>query len=272
MRRLFALTFVLALPLFAGMPGADAAGNPVVAGSTAPGTIRETAPEAVYELDVSAPICGVYRDGKWLRPLDPDESGRPEAIARARAEGEEYLRREALKLALSRLGFTLFTQDRLPGCSVRYGLEIRTPQWGKDPLDLLMERLSYPRLFEVLSQETVERNRDLLLYRRIRIGLDVLKGQLDAEGYSRGKSSLRVRFVRGTRLEERTFLDAVRTRFPYLSKMEPQAPQKGGAEYLLVSHAPADKVVEKLKGMDTGLMKFSVELLSGGVVEVALWR
>lgn len=244
----------------------------IASGSVAPEPLREVASEAVYELDTAAPICGMYRDGKWYRPLDLDESGRPEAIARARSDGEEYLRREALKLALSGLGYSLSSQDRPPGCFVEYGMEIRTPQWRKDPLDLLMERLSFPRLLEVLSQETVERNRELVLYRRIRIRLDVLKEQMDLHGYTAAKSSIRIRFVRATRLEERTFIESVRTQFPYLSRLEKASLQKGGAEYLLISHAPAERVIENLRGLNVGPQKLSVELLPGDVAEVALWR
>jgi hypothetical protein len=50
------------------------------------------------------------------------------------------------------------------------------------------------------------------------------------------------------------------------------SPQKDRPEYLIVSHAPVEKSVEKLRGIDAGSMKFSVELLSGDVAEVALWR
>ena len=83
---------------------------------------------------------------------------------------------------------------------------------------------------------------------------------------------IRIRFVRANSLEERTFLDAVRTQFPYLSRLEKASLQKGGAEYLLVSHAPAERVIENLRGLNVGPPKLSVELLPGDVAEVALWR
>jgi peroxiredoxin len=241
-------------------------------GSVSPEQLKEVASEAVYELDLSVPVCGVYRDGKWHRPLDLDESGRPEAIARARAEGEESLRREAMKLALSQLGLSIWAQDRPPGCFVRYGMEIRTPQWKKDPLDLLLERLNLPRIFEVVSQETVERERDLVLYRRIKIQLNALKEQLDADGYAAAKSSIRIRFVRASRLEERAFVEAIHTQFPYLSSLEKEVTPRGKSEYLLVSQAPPDKVVEKLQGLDVGPPKLSVDLLPENIAEVAMWR
>ncbi|MDA8123026.1 MAG: TlpA disulfide reductase family protein [Deltaproteobacteria bacterium] len=240
--------------------------------SVSPGPLKEVASEAVYELDLSAPVCGVYRDGKWYRPLDLDESGRPEAIARARSEGEESLRREAMNLALSQLGFSIRAQDRPPGCFAGYGMEIRTPRWKKDPLDLLIERLNLPRIMEVVSQETVERERELVLYRRIKIRLDALKEQLDADGYAAAKSSIRIRFVRASRLEERAFVEAIRTQFPYLSSLEKETTPRGETGYLLVSHAPADKVVEKLRGLDVGPPKLSVDLLPGNIAEVAMWR
>ncbi|MBI5577174.1 MAG: hypothetical protein HY896_12540 [Deltaproteobacteria bacterium] len=261
MRRISSLILASSFSLCACLSVADAA-EP----------LRENVQEAVFDMDVASPVCGVYRDGKWFRPLDPEESGRPEAIARARSEGEEYLRRQALKLALSRLGYSLDSQDRPPSCSVPYGMEIRTPRYGKDSIDLLMERLNFPRLLEVVSQETAVRNRDLLLYRRIRIRLDVLKEQLDTEGYALAKSSLLIRFVRGTNLDERTFIEAVRTRYPYLSRIERQGSQKERPEYLILSHATTEKAVEKLRGIDAGPMKFSIELMAGDVAEVALWR
>jgi hypothetical protein len=244
----------------------------IAAGSVAPEPLREVASEAVYELDTAAPICGVYRDGKWYRPLDLDESGRPEAIARGRAEGEESLRREAVSLALSQLGLAIYTRDRPLGCFARYGMEIRTQQWKKDPLDLHLERLNLPRILEVVSQETVERERELVLYRRIKIQLNALKEQLDTDGYTAAKSSIRIRFVRASRLEERAFVEAIHTQFPYLSSLEKETTPRGETGYLLVSQAPADKVVEKLRGLDVGPPKLSVELLPGNIAEVDMWR
>jgi peroxiredoxin len=241
-------------------------------GSVSPEPLREVDLEAVYELDLSVPVCGVYRDGKWYKPLDLNESGRPEAIARARATGEESLRREAVRLALSQLGITLQVQDRPLGCFAKYGMEIRTPQWKKDPIDLLLEKLNLPRVLEVVSQETVERERELVLYRRIRIQLNALKDQLDADGYTAARSSIRIRFARATRLEERAFVEAIHTQFPYLTSLEKGPSPKLGTEYLLVSQAPATKVIEKLRGLDVGPPKLSVDLLSGDIAEVAMWR
>lgn len=241
-------------------------------GAVSPEPPKEIVSEPVFDLDISVPICGVYRDGKWYRPLDLDESGRPEAVARARAEGEESLRREAVRLALARLGMTIFAPDRYLECFPGYGMEIRTPQWKKDPLDLLMERLSPPRLFEVVSQETVERERELVLYRRIRIHLNALKDQLDADGYTAERSTLLLRFTRASRLEERAFLEALHTQFPYLSSLEKTDSARGGTEFRIVSQAPPNKVVEKLRGLDVGPPKLSVELIQGGIVEVAMWR
>ncbi len=241
-------------------------------GSISPEPLKEVASEVVYELDLSVPICGVYRDGKWYRPLDLDESGRPEAIARARAEGEEVLRREALRLALSQIGYSLEARENPVGCFSKYGLEIRTPVREKDPIDMLLERLNLPRILEVASQETVEQDRRLVLYRRIRVQLNALKEQLDADGYSPEKSVIRIRFVRSSALETRAFLEAVRTGFPYLSSLQKDTTSKGGEEYVLVSQAAAEKVVEKLQAMDVGPQKLSVELLPGNIAEVAMWR
>ena len=118
----------------------------------------------------------------------------------------------------------------------------------------------------------MERERELVLYRRIKIRLDGLKEQLDADGYTVEKSSIRIRFVRASRLEERTFLEAIRTQFPYLSSLEKETTPRGEPEYLLVSQAPADKVVGKLQGLNVGPPKLSVDLLPGNIAEVAMWR
>lgn len=241
-------------------------------GSVSPEPLKEVASEAVYDLEAVVPLCGVYRDGKWYRPMDRDEAGRPEAIARARAGGEEHLRREAVRLALAELGIELYAMDRTPSCAVPYGMEVRTPYWPKDPLDLFLDRLNLPRVLEVVSQETVEQDRELLLFRRIRILLNGLREQLAADGYTAAKSEVRLRFVRATPLEQRAFLDAVATQFPYLSVLRKAVIPKGGVEYVLACHAPADKVIEKLRALDVGPPKLSVDLLPGGIVEVAMWR
>lgn len=241
-------------------------------GAVSPERLKEVAAEAVYDLDVTAPICGVYRDGRWYRPLDLDESGRPEAVARARAAGEEHLRREAVRLALARLGFGLFYRPRLPSCFAAYGIEIRTPRPEKDTLDLFLERLNLPRVLEVVGQETVERERELLLYRRIRIHLPALVEQLEADGFAAGKTTLRIRFVQASPMDERFFLDAVRTQFPYLASLRAEPSVRGGQEYVLECHAPAGTAVEKLQALDVGARKLSVDLLPGGVAEVAMWR
>jgi hypothetical protein len=78
--------------------------------------------------------------------------------------------------------------------------------------------------------------------------------------------------VRASRLEERAFVEAIHTQFPYLSSLEKETTPRGETGYLLVSQAPADKVVEKLRGLDVGPPKLSVELLPGNIAEVAMWR
>lgn len=241
-------------------------------GEVSPEPLKEVGAEAVYDLDVVSPVCGLYRDGKWFRPLDLDESGRPEAIARARAEGEEHLRREAIRLALAELGISLYGKKRMPDCSVPYGTEIRTPRREPDTIDLLVARLNLPRVYDVMDQETIERERELLLYRRVRIFLPALKEQIDNLGYTAAKSTVRVRFVRASPLEERSFVEAVHTQLPYLSEIGKDSAQGGRREYLIVSHAPPGRVVEAMRGLDVGPRKLSVELLPGGIAEVAMWR
>jgi len=240
--------------------------------SAQPEALREAAAEAVYDLDVAAPVCGVYRDGRWYRPLDLDESGRPEAVARARAQGEAYLRREAVRLALARLGYELYAEPRLPSCDVPYGVEIRTPRRGKDPLDLFMDRLDLARAMEVTAQETIERERDLLLVRRIRVHLPALVEQLEAGGYAAARTALRLRFVQGAFGDARVFLDALRSQFPYLVSVRRAPSPLGVEEYLLECHAAPAVAVEKLRTLDVGVRKLSVDVLPGGVAEVSLWR
>lgn len=241
-------------------------------GEVSPEPLKEVASEAVYDLDIVVPVCGVYRDGKWYRPLDLDESGRPEAVARARAEGEESLRREAVRLALAELGISLFAPARAPSCGVPYGQEIRTPRRPADALDLVIDKMNLPRVIDVVAQETIERDRDLVLYRRIKVTLPVLKEQLDAGGYAEQKSTIRLRFVRASLLEERSFLEAVMTQFPYLAEIRKTPTSRGATEYVLTAHASAERVIEKLQSLDVGPRKLSVDLLPGDIAEVAMWR
>ncbi len=241
-------------------------------GAVSPEPLKEVASEAVYDLDVAAPICGVYRDGKWYRPLDLDEAGRPEAIARARAGGEEAIRREAVRLALADLGISLYGPPRSPSCGVAYGQEIRTPRLVKDALDLLIDDLNLTRVLDVVSQETIERDRDLVLYRRIKVSLPVLKEQLDAAGYSADKTTIRLKFIRASLLEERAFIEAIMTQYPFLADLQKSASSRAGTEYVLMSHASAERVAEKLRSLDVGPRKLSVDLLPGDIAEVAMWR
>lgn len=238
----------------------------------APDSLREVASESVFDLEVKAPICGVYRDGAWYRPLDLDESGRPEAIARARARGEEYLTREAIRLALSGMGIDLRSEKRPPECGVSYGMEIRTPATRRDTMDLLLERLSLPRILEVVTQETIERDRSLVLYRRIRVLLPPLVDQMTAAGFDSLKRSYRLRFVRASFPEQMRFVEAVEEQFPYLSEIRPVLSPRGGPEYRLEAYAASETVVRELKDLDVGTRNLSVELLPGEILEVAMWR
>jgi len=237
-----------------------------------PESLREAAAESVFDLEVEAPVCGVYRDGKWYRPLDLDESGRPEAIARARARGETYLTREAIRMALSDIGVTLRYEERPPECAVSYGMEIRMPTARKDTLDLLLDRLSLPRILEVVSQETIERERELFLYRRIRIHLPALADQMASAGFGTREHVYRIRFVRGSFPERRRFLEAVEEQFPYLSDLQPVSSPMGAPEYRLSAYAASDAVVRELKKLDVGTRNLSIEPLPGEILEVAMWR
>ena len=241
-------------------------------GAVGPEGLREAAAEASFELDAKVPLCGTYRDGKWYRPLDLDET-RQDVVARARAGGEEFLRREAVRRALLQLGVALFGEDRTPGCRATYGMELRSLFYHKDALDRFLDHLNLPRVLEVESQETVERERELTLYRRIKVILPALREQLLQDGYSTERSDLRVRFARATQFEEHSFVEALYEQYPYLSTVR-EAPSdlRGRPEYVVSSHATPAKAVERLKALDIGARKIAVELLAGGIAEVTMWR
>ncbi|MHB8833401.1 MAG: peroxiredoxin family protein [Desulfobacteria bacterium] len=241
-------------------------------GAVGPEGLREAASEASFDLDAKVPLCGTYRDGKWYRPLDLDET-RQDVVARARAEGEEYLRREAVRRALLRLGVTLYRRDRTPGCAAAYGVELRSLYHRKDPLDRFLDRLNLPRVLEVESQETVEGERRLALYRRIKVILPALREQFLRDGYTIERSDLRIRFARATPFEEHTFVEALYEQYPYLSAVrEVPSELRGRPEYVVSSHATPAKAVERLNALDVGPRKISVELLAGGIAEVTMWR
>ncbi len=241
-------------------------------GSVGPEGLREASAEVSFDLDADVPLCGTYRDGKWYRPFDVDES-RQDVVARARAGGEEHLRREAVHRALLQAGVALFRQDRGTGCQASYGMELRSVHHRKDALDRFIERLNLPRVLEVESQETVEGERNLTLYRRIKVRLPALREQLLRDGYSPGRSDLRVRFARATPFEEHAFVDALYGQYPYLSAVR-EAPSelRGRSEYVVSSHATPAKAVESFNAFDLGARKVSVELLPGGIAEVTIWR
>lgn len=241
-------------------------------GAVGPEGLREAAAEVSFDLNAKVPLCGTYRDGKWYRPLDLDET-RQDVVARARAEGEEYLRREAVRRALLQLGVTLYGEDRTPGCRAPYGVELRSVRYRKDALDRFLDRLNLPRVLEVESQETVERERELALYRRIKVILPALREQFLHEGYSMERSDLRIRFARATPFEERTFVEALHEQYPYLSAVrEVPSDLRGRPGYVVSSHATPAKAVERLNALDVGARKIAVELLAGGIAEVTMWR
>lgn len=240
-------------------------------GDVSPEVLKDAAAEAVYDLDAVVPVCGVYRDGAWYRPLDLDES-KAEAMARAKVQGEDHLRREAIRLALLDIGVSLAGAPKSPACGAPYGNEIRTPVLPKDQLDIFIDKINLPRSVDVVSQETVERERDLLLFRRIKVNLQVLRDALSSDGYSVEKSVLRIRFVRAAGFEERIFMDAIRDTLPYVSELVRGQGTRGKKESVLTAHATAEKVVEKLREIRIGARNITVDLLPGEIVEVSVWR
>lgn len=241
-------------------------------GAVGPEAIQEVAAEASFDLDVEVPLCGTYRDGKWYRPLDLDET-RQDVLARARAEGEAYLRKEAVRLALVQFGVVLRSEESALTCGVPYGLEYRSAWRKKDALDRFVDQLNLPRVLEVEAQETVERERELALYRRIKVFLPALREQLNRNGYTTGISDLRIRFARATHYEERSFILAVEGQYPFLSSLRRLPPDvRGRPEYLLSSHASPDRVAAELQRLDVGARRLAVELLPGGFLEVSVWR
>jgi len=241
-------------------------------GTVGPEALEEAAGEAAFDLNAAVPLCGTYRDGKWYRPLDLDET-RQDVVARARAEGEEYLRREAVRLALQQLGVSLYDGNPPPGCQAPYGIELRSIHRKKDALSIFVGKLNLPRVLEVDAQETVEQEREIGMYRRIKVFLPALREQLARDGFSLNPVEIRLRFARASHFEEHALVEALSTQFPYLSSIRRMTPHvRGRAEYLLVSHSTPGKVVEGMRGLDVGTRKLSVELLQGGILEVSVWR
>jgi len=241
-------------------------------GAVGPEALQDVAAEVSFDLDVDVPLCGTYRDGKWYRPLDLDET-RQDVLARARAEGEAHLRKEAVRLALVQLGVGFRSEEQALTCGVVYGLELRSVWRKKDALDRFLDQLNLPRVLEVEGQETVERERELALYRRIKVFLPALREQLTRNGYSTDLSDLRIRFARANHFEERAFILAVEGQYPFLSSIRRLPPDvRGRAEYILSSHASPARVAEELRRLDVGARKVSVELLPGGILEVSMWR
>jgi len=241
-------------------------------GAVGPEGVREAATELSFDLDAKVPLCGTYRNGKWYRPLDLDET-RQDVVARARAEGEEFLRREAVRMALAELGVTLYAEERAPGCRAAYGVDLRSPFHRKDALDRFMDRLNLTRVLEVESQETVELERELALYRRIKVALPALREQLLQDGYSVERIDLRIRFARATPFEERAFVEALNEQSRYLSTVrEIPSELRGRPEYVVSAHAAPPRAVEELRALDLGARRIEVELLAGGIAEVTMWR
>jgi hypothetical protein len=241
-------------------------------GFVGPEAIQEVAAEASFDLDVEVPLCGTYRDGKWYRPLDLDET-RQDVLARARSEGEAYLRKEAVRLALVQFGVVFRSEEPALTCGVPYGLEYRSAWRKKDALDRFVDQLNLPRVLEVEAQETVERERELALYRRIKVFLPALREQLIRNGYTTDRSDLRIRFARATHYEERIFIQAVEGQYLFLSSLRRLPPDvRGRPEYLLSSHASPERVAGELQRLDVGARRISVELLPGGILEVSVWR
>ncbi|MBI5906173.1 MAG: TlpA family protein disulfide reductase [Deltaproteobacteria bacterium] len=237
-----------------------------------PESLQGVESEVVYDLSTEAPLCGTYRDGKWYRPLDLDET-RQDVVARARAEGEEALRREAVRLALLQLGVSLHSDERSTGCRAGYGVELRSQYRRKDALDRFAEKMNLPRVIGVEAQETIERDRDLSLYRQIRVHLPALREQLEQGGYSVRRSEIRIRFARATHFEEHNFVEALYSEYPFLSSVRRVTSElRGRDEYVLVSHATPEKAVESMRGMNVGARQLSVELVGGTIAEVSMWR
>lgn len=239
----------------------------------APEKLKEVEEEKYYEVATRVPICGIYREGKWVRPVDDSREEQQKSLERASSVSEYLARRAALRMALEDVGINVYHAEKEPSCLNSYGIEPEMYLGEKDALDLFMEVFTMRQFISREENKSRGGERFVQTFSVFKANLRRLREKVIEKGYSPRPSTYVLKFVNAGFFNHAEFMDKLPRQVPLIGSLKTVSRDGQLIEDELRCHiGDVNNLTVALENLNLERERISATLLGGNVIEIQFLR
>ncbi len=238
-----------------------------------PDRLKEVEGEKYYEVSIRVPVCGIYREGKWVRPVDDSREDRAKSLERATSVAEYLAGREALRMALEDVGVNVSTVNKEPSCVNTFGIEPEMYLGGKDALDLFGETFNTRHFIGREESKNRAEGRFIWTFSVYKANLRKLRDRVMEKGYSPRPSTYVLKFVNADFFNHTEFAEKLPRQIPLVGSLKTVSRDGQIIEDELRCHiADVESLTLALEGLNLERERISAISLGGNVIEIQFLR
>ncbi|RMG57054.1 MAG: TlpA family protein disulfide reductase [Deltaproteobacteria bacterium] len=238
-----------------------------------PEVLRKVEEEKYYEVHVRVPVCGVYRDGTWVRPLDDTREGREGSLKRSMDLADSLALREVVVRALKDVGIELLSTEKDLSCLKPYGMDHRLVAGEEDAYDAFIRDWDLRDAIKREEETRLDRGKFVEGFYTFRVNLQVLQELIVDAGYSLKPVTYVLKYVNPSLYSHLAFVSRIPGDVPLVSGVKRVERNGQVVEDELVCYVPSpDVLMEKLEKINLERERVTAEYLGGNVVEIQFWR
>ncbi len=238
-----------------------------------PEKLRVVEEEKYYEVRVEVPVCGVYLDDKWVRPVDDSREERDDSLNRSMELADEMALREVVKRALNDIGIKLYERKKDLSCVKPYGIDHHLRAGDDDGYDEFIRDWDLRDVLALEDVTKIDRGRFVEGYYQYRVNLRQLQQKIVDSGYTLRPVTFILKYVNPSLYSHRVFSRALPTSIPLVSSINHIMKNGQVVEDEIVCYtSDPDLLVERLEGVRMERERVTAEFLGGNMVEIQFWR
>jgi thiol-disulfide isomerase/thioredoxin len=217
----------------------------------------------VFEVEMTVPVCGFYDESGW-RESFYGEGDLDVEMEKTAEVAREMALKEAMNMALERLGVMLYQREKDLDCVKPYGVQLYEDPWNcRDSLTNLLNSLNFRKYTRVLESREEGFGNSYYVKRKVSVNMPELLDELEDLDLTMKPISVTFVVVNLDRVRRMKFEDAILSQSRYVG-------YTGFPAYTI--YTTQEIFAEELEKMDFGGMKVFIEEAGHGIIEVEFWR
>jgi len=216
----------------------------------------------VFAVEITLPVCGFYDERGW-RDSFYGGTELEEEMERVSRVARELALKQAMKMALEKLGITLYEREYEEDCLAPYGVRLQEDPWkARDCLTNLLNSLRFREYVGLLEREEVHLETAHYLKQKMSVSVPDLIEDLERVEFSTKPISITFSVINMDEIKRMKFEEGLLSQSRHIG-------YSGFPTYTV--YAGQEVFAEEMEEMDFGDMKVFVEEAGSGVIEVEVW-